>query len=148
VVSSLTALVAVIVSPLITWWQTKKHIAVQKQIANRQILAPLREAWISNLRGKLAEFEGKLLHLRITNERSDEAVRGPIRDFCILQAEITLLLNPAEDDHRQLSFAISKLVTALDDNPNDFLKKTNDVEVLAQKVLRAEWNRVKDPDGM
>jgi len=70
----------------------------------------------------------------------------PLRKRLFLYREIELMLNPDEDDHKQLlsqldkiSFAIGELKTI-----NEFSKAMKEATRLAQKIFKDEWTRVKE----
>src|SRR6201998_3579529 len=62
VLSLVIALLAVFVGPLVTLRIGRKQIEISRRIANKQIVAPMRQAWINTFREKLAELTSRALH--------------------------------------------------------------------------------------
>ncbi len=56
VLSLIVAALAVFVGPLISWLVAKRQLASSLEVANKQIIAPMRQAWINDLRDLLAEL--------------------------------------------------------------------------------------------
>jgi uncharacterized Tic20 family protein len=59
ILSLITAILAVFVGPLISWRITKRQIASSLKAANKQIVAPMRQAWINSLRDMIAEISSR-----------------------------------------------------------------------------------------
>lgn len=74
VLSLVVAALAVFVVPLISWLITKRQLASLLEVANKQIIAPMRQAWINNLRDLVAELTSSALHYYVAGfeERTDE----------------------------------------------------------------------------
>jgi hypothetical protein len=62
ILSLITAILAVFVGPLISLRITKRQIASSLNAANKQIVAPMRQAWINSLRDMIAEISSSALH--------------------------------------------------------------------------------------
>ena len=73
ILSLVVAALAVFVGPIISWIIAKRHTAssvrnvslqaeTSLRIANKQIVAPMRQAWINSLRDLIAELAGKCAH--------------------------------------------------------------------------------------
>ena len=60
--SLLVAALAVVVGPFISIRIAKNQNANNLRIANKQIIAPVRQAWINDLRILLADVAGKCAH--------------------------------------------------------------------------------------
>jgi hypothetical protein len=151
VLSSLTALVAVIVGPLI-----------QLRVAKRQIrsttISANRVAWIERLRDDLATIWARSSDVRVlrascTNDPVLTAkAQEEARAAGVLLNRIRLSLNPSESDHRDLIQIVERLwniadsVTPYDSRGQVWEQAVKDLMATAPRVLKAEWVRVKKGD--
>jgi len=115
------------------------------KVANNQVVAPMRQAWINELRGLLAELSAKALHYYVSGyeDRKD----AEYYQIGLLQQKISLMLNTTEEDHRELLRSIGRLVSLIQDQgkvDSEFPDIYAAVTEISQRVLKAEWNRVKD----
>ena len=97
-VSSVTALVAVIVGPIVTVYGTKKQIKYSVVSSNRQ-------QWINRLRDEIASFVQEVRH--VPSAYSANAIRleqaiAKHGEITLKQEVVKLLLNPNEADHQEL----------------------------------------------
>jgi len=138
--SAVTAIVAVVVSPTIAYLTVRKQIRANLVSANRQ-------AWINELRKELSELLELLSwqHYHRPGTLSGEEgnkyeaeKHGRIRQ---LTNQIRLRLNPQEQDSQELLNLLTDLQTANDDG--QFARATEDVVRKTQRILKAEWKRVK-----
>jgi hypothetical protein len=150
ILSLVVAGVAVFVGPLVTWAIAKQQMAITKgqidtaqRIADKQVIAPMRQAWINDLRKLLGEVLSASLHYYVAGyeNRSD----ADYRRMTDVQQQMELMLNPTEDLHRGLVKAVGVLVAAIEDEAKfhefpDLHKRAND---LGHLVLKAEWERLK-----
>jgi hypothetical protein len=60
--SLIIAALAVFVGPLVTLRIGRKQIELSRRIASKQVVAPMRQAWINTFREKLAELTGNAFH--------------------------------------------------------------------------------------
>lgn len=136
---------------------------VSYKIAKRQIQASVvsagRQAWISELRTAISEFQSiigrVILKVSGLTNPKPEKWEEELHDLhaasgrCLVQ--ITLMLNPTEEDHITL---------------NDLLRETNEIHkacldagdyknigphfakinTCAQEIMKREWERVKSGD--
>jgi hypothetical protein len=133
ILSLVVAMLAVIVGPLVQW-----------RIAKRQIVDPMRQAWINELRKMLSKLLGTTSYFMargvdIAQDSND------LRELAEIQQEIVLTLNPREDDHRLLMEKIRMMAQAVFMAPDrdQFVQLHGEVTELAQTILKREWNRVK-----
>ncbi len=138
-VSAVTALVAVIVGPLISW-----------HIAKREVVSPMRQQWINDLRAKIAEVMSTSHHFFIAwpgdeSPESEQMEAETHKKMLFLYREIELMLNPKEPDHaallehlQKITFGVNQRETAVK-YPNIMGETT----ALAQKIFKDEWTRVK-----
>lgn len=146
VLSLVVAALAVFVGPFISMWATKRQISASLEVANKEIIAPMRQAWINNLRDLLAELASSSLHYHVAGveERTDEEYRRLI----LLEHKAALMLNRDEPDHRRLEELVRNMISAIErgrDGEQDFVTIHPAVIELSRQILKREWNRVRDP---
>ena len=145
ILSLITAILAVVVGPFISWKIAKRQIASSLKAANKQIVAPMRQAWINNLRDMIAEISSSALHYYQTGfeDREDSEYKR----LTELEGRISLMLNFMEDDHKKLHDLIRRMLSALDrgkQGDQDFVVAHPRVLALSRDILKREWNRVKE----
>lgn len=156
ILSLIVAALAVFVGPLVSWFITKRQISasvdltakqtrVNLAVANKQIIAPMRQAWINALRDLLAELTSSALHYYVAGfeERTDEEYRR----LTLLEHKVAMMLNPTEDDHKQLEQLIRQLISALErgrESEAGFPDVHRAVVVLSRQIIKREWNVVKE----
>ena len=149
VLSLVVVALAVFAGPLIALLVAKRQVLSALDIANKQITAPMRQAWINSLRILLAKISSSALHYFIAGfeERTDtEYMR-----LTYLEHRIHLMLNPFEDDHRQLEKLVRTMVGSLErgkDKDKDFIHAHTALMELSRQVLKREWNVIKKPIKM
>jgi len=143
-ISATTALVAVVVSPIVSVYVAKRQIRAAVVSANRQ-------AWINQLREALAELVTGLrfLHLRSQGLEApqEQWLDGYQRTFH-LTSKIALLLNLTEADHRELHATIKQAGELLTGPANEeqLFAVTDRILEQSQAILKREWERVKRGD--
>lgn len=144
ILSLITAILAVFVGPLVSSYINKRQIKASLAIANNQLVAPMRQVWINDLRALLAELISNSHYYFIAGfENRTEAEYSKLN---LLEHRIALMLNPAETDHKKLETAIRELVSLLHKGHpgNDgFPAVHGEVVKLSRLILKSEWNRVK-----
>jgi hypothetical protein len=149
ILSLIVAALAVFVGPFISLHVAKRQVRSSLDAANRQIIDPMRQAWINALRDLLSELCSSANHYFVAgfeNRKDDEYQR-----LTLLETKIQLMLNAKEDDHIQLEKLIREMVSALSsgkDGDASFIAAHPKVIELSRQVLKREWNRVKDPIAM
>lgn len=153
----IVAILAVFVGPIITAVVSRWHIRNSLAIAHKQIVAPMRQVWINQLRDKLAEFFSIAQPLFISGsdgqfpvgDKKDHLERDVIR----ILREIELMLNPDEEDHEELSKVLSKFaedVFGSDKITKEIQRNFVDMELqalnLCKSILKREWEVVKAGD--
>ena len=154
----LTALAAVLVSPLISVYVVKRQTATALEVALRQIRASVvsanRQCWIDQLRDQLSELITLLMFVNVgmgSKLWTQDEIVAKIERAHIIENKIKLLLNPHEEDHTRL---VALLRAGIE---NVF--KTDKQQVswkpyewqgavisLSQEILKREWIRVKQGD--
>lgn len=159
VISAATALVAVIMSPLVSW------IIAERQI-NASNVSSKRQVWIDELRRDVAEALTLISRIQELMRPSPELNRDEHLDVFDRRMEaelratellirIKLRLNPNERVHKDLEEALRKLRNAspdpaLGETDEDrralqrhFVSARDEVLTITQQILKSEWNRVR-----
>ena len=147
ILSLLVAALAVFVGPIVTILVTRQKNETDLKISNKQLIAPIRQSWINNLRDLIAEISGKSSHYFVSGyeERSDN-------EYMHIQERVhklELYLNPLEDDHlnllknaREMVFSLSS--NSCPENDKKFWDSHLAVMAMSKNILKREWERVKD----
>ena len=141
--SLIVAALAVVIGPMVSWAIAERQIRSSLEASNKQITAPMRQAWINQLRELLAELASKTMHVDLDLEgKIDEEFQRMTR----LEARILLMLNANEPDHQRLEVLMESMMDrlikgSLGTDP-DFHAE---VMALSRKILKTEWDRVKEP---
>ncbi|MFN5497622.1 MAG: hypothetical protein ACK5C3_13730 [bacterium] len=148
-VSSVTALVAVIVGPFVTVWVAKAQIKASVVSANRQ-------QWINRLRDEIAGFVHQVKHVPSALSAGAISVEQAIAmhgELALREEVVKLLLNPNEPRHQDLVKLMSKAsntarksINRRVGNAKEIDEATDRVVAEAQKILKSEWERVKRGD--
>ena len=146
-ISATTALVAVVVSPIVSVYVAKRQIRASVVSANRQ-------AWINQLRDTLAEL---VTSFRFLNARRDGDIALDQHEWLErfqrafqLSMKVALLLNLAEADHRELDTMIKEAIglplSSANDRSQQLIALTQRIVEQSQAILKREWERVKSGD--
>ena len=148
ILSLCVALLAVFVGPILAWLSARRQMTTSLVVANKQIIAPMRQAWINNLRDSTAELTSRAFHYYRAGyeNRSDAEYQA----MTLLEQKISLMLNVTEADHREFEDAIRTMVSSLEVGSGglasvsfpDAYKRTR---TLARAIFKREWNRIKEP---
>ena len=146
VVSSITALVAVIASPFVTIYVAKKNISSSVVSKNRQ-------EWINRLRNEIAELLKEVQYVPSAYAAGAINLNQAIEKHGLIISKveiIRLLINPKETDHedlvRQISLASEKVISSINQqkgNGTELEKMSSNIVTLSQTILKREWERVK-----
>ncbi len=145
ILSLVVAALAVFVGPIISYLVAKRQIASALVTSHKQIIAPMRQAWINNLRDVLAELTSRAQHYYCAGfeERED----SEYQHLSLLEHRIQLMLNPMEDDHNELERLIRKMITSLErgkEGDEDFCKSHTEIMAVSRRILKREWNVTKE----
>ena len=145
ILSLFVAILAVIVGPYISWKIANRQVTSSLKVTNKQIVAPMRQAWINNLRDQISEISSSALHYYQTGyeDREDKEYKR----LTELEGKISLMLNFKEDDHKKLHDLIREMLSALEkgeEGNNTFISVHPIVMTLTRDILKREWNRVKE----
>jgi len=154
--SLVVAALAVLFGPIISWIIAKRHSSSSQKnvlmqteaslrIANKQVVAPMRQAWINSLRDLIAELTGKCAHFWAAGfeKRRDEEYQR----IAELEYKLALFINPKEDDHKKLLDKARLMVAFLEtgkEADENFWQSHKGIIELSQQILKKEWNRVKE----
>jgi hypothetical protein len=149
VLSLVVAALAVFFGPVVTLIISRKQSDLSRRIADKQIIAPMRLAWIENLREKIAELTSSAVHYWNKDWSNIPDYEKDIQQkrLTLLEHEITLRINPSETDHQELVKCIRRAMVVLNCGPGagvDFGAELQRVIELGQKIFKTEWNRVKE----
>lgn len=135
VLSLLVAALAVFIGPIVSWKIAKRQIAAS--------FAPMKQAWINNLRDLLAQLTSDALHYYASG--FEDRTVTEYRDIGLLESKVQLMLNPQEEEHKRLEGLIRKMIAAIhhDKKKDDFPELHDRVVELSREILRKEWDRVK-----
>ena len=152
VVSATTALVASVTGPLVTFYVGRSQVRAAVLSANRQ-------RWIDGFRELIAEFCSQVAVAVQVHEKliKDGKFHLPTEPEILKQFErlvftatkIRLMINPLENDHRELLAAIEGLLTTLRTaSPSDDVQPGAEatgrqIIGMSQMILRREWLRVQ-----
>ena len=158
ILAAVTALVAVVLSPAITFFVTRYTIKNQLDIAKRQIrsqtVSASRQAWIDALRNDVAEFMSLLVRITLRPSRGAELMPTII----MLEMRVNLRLNHHEKPHVDLStrmqvaglYAVStgnidqsdlEAVSQAGETLRDHLVE---IRELTSLIVKQEWDRIKE----
>lgn len=143
IISALTALAAVLLGPLVSIWVAQKQVRVS-------VLSNNRQQWINTLRDIISEYFSIVAIVLVTDwdgKPRDEHDQKMER-LMLLNSKIRLMLNPKEDDHIKLVELLGDLAeqaaSARSEMSKDKMRAShNEAVLVAQKVLKGEWERVK-----
>ncbi len=149
IIPIITALVAVIVSPLITVYITKKQLNASVNSKNRQ-------EWINTLRDEITEYlfvylkiDGMWFDNSFARQNNTEVPHSP-QDFTKPldelrkhEIKISLLINPKEDDHKNLVKLLQDAYLNFKDKSKSHKEIEKEILLLSQIILKKEWERVK-----
>jgi len=123
------------------------------QNSKRQVIAPMRQAWINTLRDKISEALAIMSVNRLNycpsshwdEERKERAEKRDLENYeqlMLLIASINLYINPDEPEHVKL---IKLLESAVTDYHNAVVtdEKQANIILLSQQILKKEWEVTK-----
>lgn len=151
IASLVVAILAVFVGPWLSARATGRQVRAGLLAANKQIVAPMRQAWINSLREKVADVLSTSWWYHVSGEDptgvDNDGLAGSRverRTRFVIQ-EIELMLNLTEPDHVALLDALNgtvKLCYGGGDRHADFADQHRATGEICRRVLKREWNRV------
>lgn len=147
IVSAITALVAVVVGPIVTLYVAKRQI-------NASVLSGNRQAWINRLRDEVASLTAIVNNLPSAHANESVATTDAIAEhgrLVKMAQTVKLLINPTEEDHKKLVQLIDTAGEEVIDSINKRKADAKHFEQVAQEIVRQtqlilkrEWERVKN----
>jgi hypothetical protein len=147
ILSAITALVAVVVGPIVAVTVAKKQI-------NATVVSGNRQVWINRLRDEVASLVAIVHYLpsaHANKSMTSEAAIEKYGQFVERAQVVKLLINPKERDHRELVHLVDtasrKLINSINSkqaNAPEFEALAEEIVTHTQAVLKREWNRVKN----
>jgi hypothetical protein len=141
--SAVVGAVAGAAASLLNGWLQRRSAL---EVARVSLVMPMREAWIGQLRDKLASF------LAACTEaiRVEQAGGEKTMEIVSIRYGIELMLNPKEADHDALEEALNHLAALAVRRPKDvggFTQASSALRTLARRILKVEWDRVQAKAG-
>jgi len=142
-VSAVTALAALLISPLVSVYTLRKQI-------NATVLSPSRREWILTLRGHLAELVAILFTVstKLKVEEDRDLIHQKFERAVYLKSQMMLMMNPLEEDHVRLLALINEATEEFVPEDQDSVKRLNrlipGIIEAARPILEREWVRVKE----
>lgn len=141
--SLVVAALAVVVGPFI-----------QRAVAKQQLLGPMRQAWINDLRKRISEFVATCERLVFAAQWVPDKYQEYSR-IAELVVEIELSLNPREEEHnalvaelRTMSLCASNIARATREgteiqNKHSYSTAKDNLFKISKQVFKAEWETIK-----
>ncbi len=143
----MVAALAVLFGPFISLKIASKQLAVTSAISEKNIIAPIRQNWINELRQILSKLATTCAYFW-TEE--DETKQGKYHlEVRALIGQLELYINPNENEHKELMKRVVRMESSMfgKDEPghiSGFWTAHRATIEQAQKILKLEWERVKN----
>jgi hypothetical protein len=113
----------------------------RSELAYKQVVAPMRQAWINSFRDNLAE----LISIASQSDEEHEIMVCLTSEdrtkLLLLEQRIKLMLNPEEAENGDLESAITDLMKATYLMADDVRQQSERVIALARPIIRREWKK-------
>ncbi len=125
---------------------------VGRQQFQANVISANRQVWINTLRDTISEYQScvSVLSIHMAKQNIEEVIhstefRERVARVEFLRSKIRLLINPNEADHLKLVEIISVPITGCqtDEDLNKMITAREELPIIAQKILKREWERVK-----
>ncbi|MGB7748547.1 MAG: hypothetical protein WBN75_14815 [Verrucomicrobiia bacterium] len=125
---------------------------VGRQQFKATVISSNRQTWINTLRDTISEYQScvSAMSILIANKNIHEVIdsnefRERVARVEFLRSKIRLLINPNEADHLKLVENISVPITGCqtDEDLKKMITAREELPIIAQKILKREWERVK-----
>lgn len=157
--SLMVAALAVFIGPFVAWRVARRQSETALKVARKQIVAPMRQKWIDALRDRVSEilstahwfYVSGMEHVAKLDDDEDwdnERIKVD-RKMLFLLNQVELMLNPKEEDHVSLLGALKQVRVAThpgESRSPDFRAVVERANDLCKKVLKREWERVKNEE--
>ena len=142
--SQVTAICAVVVSPLVAYVIGRLATTTQITVADRQIRASSRQVWIDALREDMASFLSLIAELSVQPNRVDEL----LPQILLVEMRVDLRLNVAKEQHEKLSQAMKAAAvhaSKSDGESGDTLAQdAMTLRILGRVILKEAWEQVEE----
>ena len=144
-ISAITALVAVIVSPMISVYVAKKQFG-------GSVLSKFRQEWINSLRDSISEYISCVfmitLFIKTSMTIKDAEFKQKVDRLIYLDQKINLMINTGEEKHNKLAGLMNELTGVISEVDHKkttgvLQDKSKEIIELSKEILKTEWNRVK-----
>jgi hypothetical protein len=136
----LVSLAALIIGPMVTI-----------KIARRQIVSPIRQKWIDDIRELISEYLSECQKLVILSKdgilNDDNIDEVKFARLLFIEQKLRLMLNPNENHHIHLIAVIREITEEIHHGVANILtfgEKLGCATQISQTILKEEWNRVKN----
>ena len=147
VFSLVIAALAVFVGPMVSSRMANRQLEATIALSRKNIVSPIRQNWINELRKILSELTTTCACFWTeTNEEEREKYHLKVRS---LIGHLELYINPKEAEHKDLLQNVVRMERSMfgKDQPeqiSDFWSAHRATVEQSQKVLKIEWERVKN----
>lgn len=147
VFSLVIAALAVFVGPMVSSRMANRQLEATIALSKKNIVSPIRQNWINELRKILAELTTTCAYFWTeTNEEEREKYHLKVRS---LIGHLELYINPKEAEHKDLLQNVIRMERSMfgkdqPDHISDFWAAHRATVEQSQKVLKIEWERVKN----
>jgi hypothetical protein len=127
--------------------ETALRVARQQVLVN--VVSASRRRWMETFRDAVAEYLSTVGAWSAAHQTTSVTMAGfkdTVERVDFLSTKIALLLNPAEEDHRNLTRLMETLLATFDQTHGDPLKVRpikGEITSLARSILKREWERTK-----
>ena len=121
----------------------KENIDSEKERSQESIISENRQKWINTLREDISSLLSNMTQYKPANTETRAIMFNAL---WLEYYKIQLLLNPNEDDHKELVTAIKNCLSSIDADTEEFVKNQDFIIEISQKILKREWVRVKNFD--
>lgn len=147
IMSLVIAALAVFVGPMISLRMASRQLGATIAISKKNIISPIRQNWINELRKILAELTTTCTYFWTeTDEEKREEYHLKVR---ALIGQLELYINPKEDEHKELLKNVVRMESSMFgkdelEHISGFWAVHRATIKQSQKVLKIEWERVKN----
>ena len=163
ILTAITAVLAVIVGPFVALRVAKRQSETALSVGSKQsdtsqsiaklqastnVLSKNRQEWINTLRNEISESLVCVIHAStisaiVKTEDRVTSILETMKDVLLHLSNARLLINPNETDHKSLIAKMEEMYYGLKTPDYNFRQAETELTLLAQVVLKREWERVK-----
>lgn len=156
ILSLCIALLAVIVSPLVSWLVSKRQFETSLHISNKQVMAPIKKEWVESLQNYVAELLSTSLWFYVSEEdlsqnssdteEYEDASERVEKKLLLIMSQIELMLDPTNDHHNNLLKSLKATYYSMWHGNEEFLKFPDyhkESVKICQTVIKDELLRIQ-----